>query len=160
MFEWFEDWCNDEFGHGEAFAAIIRSDPALLSGRNKLWIRFFLLAVYATMYVRDHLRAEFYHDLGFDPTGFDMEVFRKTNEISKQVFPLTLPIDKPKFRTLLDRMVANTVKLERARERGGFFGRLRAGVYMAGNAGCFARLYLMRPEPNELPADFRLAPGY
>lgn len=160
IFEWFEDWCKDEFRHGEAFAAMMRSDPKLLSGRNKLWIRFFLMAVYATMYVRDHLRAEFYAQLGFDATEYDMEVFRKTNEISKQVFPLTLDIDNPKFRRLLDRMVANTEAITRARARGGLSGRIGASAAMARNAFCFARLYLMRPVPNELPADFRLVPTY
>ncbi len=160
IFEWFENWCNDEFRHGEAFAAIMRSDPKLLSGRNKLWIRFFLLAVYATMYVRDHLRTEFYAQLGFDATEFDMEVFRKTNEISKQVFPIVIDIDNPKFRQLLDRMVANTKRIERARDKGGLGGRISAGLAMASNVWCFARLYLLRPVPNALPADFRLVPSY
>jgi magnesium-protoporphyrin IX monomethyl ester (oxidative) cyclase len=160
IFEWFEDWCNDEFRHGEAFAAIMRANPELLKGRNKLWIRFFLLAVYATMYVRDHMRTEFYQNLGFDPTEFGLEVFRKTNEISKQCFPLTIDVDNPKFRKLCDKMVRNTDAIQAAREKGGALGGLTRVLKMASNAITFGRLYLMRPIPNELPKEFRLVPAY
>ena len=160
IFDWFEDWCNDEFRHGEAFAALMRSNPELLRGRNKLWIRFFLLAVYATMYVRDHLRAEFYEELGFDATEYGLEVFRKTNAISKQVFPLTIDIDNPKFRDLLDRMYRNTVAIEETRQKGGLFQAIKRGTLMLRNAGIFARLYTLPVIPNELPSDVRMQPAY
>jgi magnesium-protoporphyrin IX monomethyl ester (oxidative) cyclase len=160
IFNWFENWCNDEFRHGEALAVLMRSQPELLKGRNKLWIRFFLLAVFATMYVRDHLRADFYRALGFDPTDYDMEVFRITSEISKQVFPLTLDIENPRFLKRLDRMARNTAAIGRTREQGGIMNRIRRGALMASNALTFARLYTMRAIPNTPPANVRIQPAY
>jgi magnesium-protoporphyrin IX monomethyl ester (oxidative) cyclase len=159
IFKWFENWCEDEFRHGEVFATLMHADPDLLRGRNKLWIRFFLLAVYATMYIRDHLRAEFYADLGMDVTEYDMEVFRKTNEISRQVFPLAIDIDNPRFRSLLDRMVENTRRMQQL-EEGGPWAQARRGALAAANGALFTRLYALPVQQNTVPSDFRLQPAF
>jgi len=160
IFKWFEKWCNDEFRHGEAFALLMRANPGLLAGRNKLWIRFFQLAVFATMYVRDHNRVAFHEALDLDPTDFGMRVFRITSDISKQVFPLQLDIDHPKFKAGLDRLVDLSTRIERAREAGGLWSKIRLAGLRARVAATFARLYMLPVVPNELPASSRLEPAY
>ncbi|MEQ8660345.1 MAG: magnesium-protoporphyrin IX monomethyl ester (oxidative) cyclase, partial [Gammaproteobacteria bacterium] len=124
------------------------------------WIRFFLLAVYATMYVRDHSRPAFHAALGLDPTTYDYQVFHVTNEISKQIFPLVLDTDNPAFRDGLERLLRISRANEAARARGGVVGALkRAGCGLAALA-TFARLYCLPTRPNELPRDVRMAPAW
>ena len=160
IFRWFERWCNDEFRHGESFALILRANPHLLRGANTLWIRFFQLAVYATMYVRDHARPELNAAMGLDATEYDYTVFRITNDISRQVFPVTLDIDHPAFRAGLDRLLDISRRIDAARARGGVTGRLaQAGLALRG-ALTFARLYLLPVKRHALPAQVRMAPAW
>ena len=158
IFRWFERWCNDEFRHGESFALILRANPHLLKGANKLWIRFFLLAVYATMYVRDHQRPEMHAAMGMEPGAYDYEVFRITTDISRQVFPLSLDTDNPSFRAGLERLRVLSDRMDAAKARGGLMGKLaQAGIAVAGFA-TFARLYLMPVHRHDLPQTIHLAP--
>ena len=160
IFKWFEEWCNDEFRHGEAFALLMRSDPKLLSGINKLWIRFFLVAVYATMYVRDHNRPALYEAFGIDPTAYGFKVFNITTEITRQVFPLALDTDAPQFRYLLDKMRRISAGIDAARSQGGIAGALkRAGLTLSA-AVTFARLYIQPTQATALPATIRLQPAW
>ena len=160
IFDWFEQWCNDEFRHGEAFALLLRSDPKLLRGLNTLWIRFFLLSVYATMYVRDHNRPVFHRALGVHPRDYGYQVFGICTAISRQVFPVELDTDNPRFRAAMEDLRLAAVGIDDARARGGIAGGLARVRHMAGAASAFLRMYLMKPRANKLPAQTRLSPAW
>jgi magnesium-protoporphyrin IX monomethyl ester (oxidative) cyclase len=160
IFNWFKEWCADEFRHGDAFALIMRADPKLLTGANRLWIKFFLLSVYATMYVRDHARPAFHAALGIDPTDYDYKVFRVCSEISKQVFPIVLDIDNPRLRAGFDRLYRITTAMGAAKAKGGLMGALtRLGLGFQA-AATFISVYLLPTESNAAPALVRLSPAW
>ena len=160
IFKWFEEWCNDEFRHGEAFALLMRADPKLLSGYNKLWIRFFLVAVYTTMYVRDHNRPILYDAFGINPTEYGFKVFNITTQITRQVFPLALDTDAPRFRELLEKMRGISAGIDAARTQGGLVGAVkRFGLSLAAGV-TFLQLYTQPVQRTELPATIRLQPAW
>jgi magnesium-protoporphyrin IX monomethyl ester (oxidative) cyclase len=160
IFKWFEEWCNDEYRHGEAFALLMSATPELLRGRNRLWIRFFLLAVYATMYVRDHTRPELYKAFGMDITAYDYEVFRITSACASQIFPFSLDIDNPTFRACMERLRVLGIANEEARETGGIGSALRRIGYGIAAAATFARLYTLPVVRHEPRAQVRMAPAW
>jgi len=158
IFLWFEKWCNDEFRHGEAFAILMRSDKKLTSGLNCYWIRFFLLAVYATMYVRDHARVEFHQALNVSPTDYDREVLKVTSEISKQIFPFTINLDDARVWAYFDKLRVISERMDELKTQNNLlskFKRLGCGV----QAGLtFIKLYFVPVVPNQLPSNVRLQP--
>uniref|UniRef100_A0A0B5VUS6 Probable magnesium-protoporphyrin IX monomethyl ester [oxidative] cyclase n=1 Tax=Vertebrata lanosa TaxID=1261582 RepID=A0A0B5VUS6_9FLOR len=112
IFKFFENWCQDENRHGDFFAALLKSQPQFLNNtKSKLWCRFFLVSVFATMYLNDFQRSDFYKSIGLDARQYDMQVIRKTNESASRVFPLALNVDKPEFFQYLDKCATENKRL-------------------------------------------------
>ena len=144
IFNFFENWCQDENRHGDFFDALMKAQPDTVRGFTaRLWCRFFLLAVFATMYVRDVARKEFYEALGLDAREYDKVVIAKTNETSARVFPVVLNVDHPKFYTRLERLVSNNAKLSEADASSapGAIKVLRKLPYWLANGAEMAKLY-------------------
>ena len=144
LFNFFENWCQDENRHGDFFDALMKAQPRTVKSLSnkitiggstfthplfdyfhrfryfinnhplvsKLWSRFFLLAVFATMYIRDQgTKKDFYSALGLDAREYEQFVINKTNETSARVFPVVLNVFDDSFYRRLDSIVANGKKL-------------------------------------------------
>jgi magnesium-protoporphyrin IX monomethyl ester (oxidative) cyclase len=103
LFRFFESWCQDENRHGDFFAAVLKSQKHLLNNyESKLWCKFFLLSVFATMYLNDSQRSDFYGTIGLDAQQFDKYVIIKTNESAGTLFPVIYDVEDPRFFELMD----------------------------------------------------------
>lgn len=138
----------------------MRTDPRLTQSlSSRLWIRFFLVAVFSVMYVRDHARPAFHEALGIDIAAYDHEVFRKTGEIARQVFPVEIDIDNPRWQAGLERLRRAMLAMDRARRRAGR-GPCRPDAAGARSAAAFAGLYLIPVRRSVPPVNPRLVPSY
>jgi magnesium-protoporphyrin IX monomethyl ester (oxidative) cyclase len=148
IFRFFENWCQDENRHGDFFDAIMQAQPKILQGwEGKLWSRFFLLSVFATMYLNDIQRKDFYAAIGLDARDYDIHVIQKTNETAGKVFPLILDVENPQFYARLDICVRNNAKLSAIANSSTpkflqFFQKLP--IYIS-HGWQFFRLFLMKP---------------
>jgi len=152
IFNFFENWCQDENRHGDFFDALMKAQPDTVRGPiARLWCRFFLLAVFATMYVRDVARKEFYEALGLDAREYDKYVIAKTNETSARVFPVVLNVDHPKFYERLERIVGNNNALSKADASGASapVRLLRKLPFWGANALEMAKLFFAAPIRSE-----------
>jgi len=148
IFKFFENWCQDENRHGDFFDAMMRAQPNTLNDwRARLWCRFFLLSVFATMYLNDIQRADFYSILGLNARNYDKEVIAKTNETAGRVFPVILDIEKPEFYERLETCVQNNEKLRAidASDSPGLLKGLQKLPVFLSNGWQFIKLYLLEP---------------
>ncbi|HEY9648948.1 MAG TPA: magnesium-protoporphyrin IX monomethyl ester (oxidative) cyclase [Chroococcidiopsis sp.] len=148
IFSFFENWCQDENRHGDFFDAIMRAQPQFLNDwKARLWSRFFLLSVFATMYLNDLQRSEFYASIGLDARDYDIHVIRKTNETAGRVFPVILNVDHPKFIELMDKAAESNSKLVAVSNSDAPkpLKVLKQIPHIAGIAVNLIRLYFMKP---------------
>ena len=125
LFRYFDNWCKDERRHSRFFALMLRSQPMFMQGwRNRLAIKFFTLAVYVTMYLRDS-EASVYARLGIDWEKFDRKVIDETERAAREVWGLGIRTDSRFFLACVRRMARNNGRNKRGRSATGF---ARAGA--------------------------------
>jgi magnesium-protoporphyrin IX monomethyl ester (oxidative) cyclase len=106
LFQYFENWCQDENRHGDFLAAILKTQPKMLQGWDtKLWCRFFCHSVYITMYLNDHQRSKFYEQTGLNTTQFNQHVIRETNATTQRIFPAVPNVLSPTYFPRMDKLV-------------------------------------------------------
>jgi len=143
LFRFFESWCQDENRHGDFFAAIMKSQKPLLNTfEARLWSKFFLLSVFATMYLNDLQRSDFYSTIGLDSQQFDQYVIRKTNQSAKTLFPVILNVDHPDFFKLLDECSAANDNLCQAEKEGSLNLFMKLSNYFTMASG-LVKLYFL-----------------
>ena len=180
LFNFFENWCQDENRHGDFFDALMRAQPRTVKSLSqkfeifgytlkhpifdyyhrfryflnnhpivsKLWSRFFLLAVFATMYIRDlGTKRDFYGALGLNAREYDQFVINKTNETSAKVFPVVLNVYDKSFYKRLDRIVENGTRLSEIdkKENPNVIKVLSKLPIFISNGYQLIRLYLLKP---------------
>lgn len=148
IFKFFENWCQDENRHGDFFDAIMRAQPNTLNDwKARLWCRFFLLSVFATMYLNDTQRSGFYESIGLNARDYDKEVIDKTNDTAGRVFPIVLDVHNPEFYNRLETCVSNNQKLREvdASNAPSLIKTLRKLPTYVSNGWQFLKLYLMKP---------------
>ncbi|MDF5729996.1 MAG: magnesium-protoporphyrin IX monomethyl ester (oxidative) cyclase [Rhizonema sp. PD38] len=111
LFRYFESWCQDENRHGDFFKALLRSQPHMWNNwKARLWVRFFLLAVFATHTLTVFERATFYQSIGLDPREYNTKVIQETNKTAARAFPLILNANHPKFFYRLEQCSDNNIR--------------------------------------------------
>ena len=141
IFQYFENWCQDENRHGDFFTALLKAQPQFLNDwESRLWSRFFCLSVYVTMYLNDHGRSSFYESLGLDTTQFNMHVLHQTNRTTALIFPEVIDTYNPEFKERLDKLVVLNKRLG-----SGELNPISKAFVLIGFASELLALFFMRP---------------
>lgn len=112
LFEYFENWCQDENRHGDFFSAVLKATPQFINDwQAKLWSRFFCHSVYITMYLNDHQRSAFYESVGLNTTQFNQHVIIETNKSTARIFPQVPDCEHPNYFPIMDRLVQWNTKV-------------------------------------------------
>jgi magnesium-protoporphyrin IX monomethyl ester (oxidative) cyclase len=148
LFRYFESWCQDENRHGDFFKALLRSQPQLWNNwKARLWVRFFLLTVFATHTLTVFERANFYKSIGLDAQEYNTIVIEKTNETSARAFPLILNTAHPEFFRRLEKCSDNNLKMAQidTSDRPKFIKFYQKLPLIASTAWNLLRIYLIKP---------------
>jgi magnesium-protoporphyrin IX monomethyl ester (oxidative) cyclase len=112
LFRYFENWCQDENRHGDFFKVLLRSQPKLWqTWQSRLWVRFFLLTVFATHTLTVLERSSFYTSLGIEPHDYNRQVITQTNATAERAFPCILDTQHPDFFLRLEQCAVANQKL-------------------------------------------------
>ncbi|MCS7079727.1 MAG: magnesium-protoporphyrin IX monomethyl ester (oxidative) cyclase [Chloracidobacterium sp.] len=160
VFKYFGGWCQDELKHGDFIGLQLEAQKHLYlnGGFNRLLIRFFSLAVYVTMWLRDLKAQDFYASIGLDWRAYDLKVIRETNAYAQRVFGLRLDVDNPKFIRILDRMAERYTRMMEREAAGA--GKLALAPMQAAMAADYLRLLAMKVRTDAPPPipDYPVAP--
>jgi magnesium-protoporphyrin IX monomethyl ester (oxidative) cyclase len=119
LFTYFDNWCKDERRHSRFFALMMRSQPQYYAGAlNQLGIKFFTLAVYITMYLRD-AESSIYEKMGIDWEKYDLKVINETELGGRSVWGLSIQTQSNFFVSCLRKMARNNRKNKAGRSAAG-----------------------------------------
>jgi magnesium-protoporphyrin IX monomethyl ester (oxidative) cyclase len=145
IFDYFDEWCKDERRHSRFFALMMRSQPHYYRSRwNKTLVKFFTLAVYVTMYLRD-CESTVYSKLGIDWERYDRKVIDETEAAARGVWGISIRTTSDHFIGCLRAMRDNNRANKRARSATGLRALFAAPVRYArwaNNVWQYAKLML------------------
>ncbi len=117
LFTYFDEWCKDERRHAQFFSLMVRSQPQFYKGwKNRFSVKFFTLAVYITMYLRD-CESTIYEKMGIDWEAYDRKVINETERTARNVWGIGIRTDSNFFLGCLRRMRDNNMKNKATRAK-------------------------------------------